>query len=424
MTKSELKQKAEDFARKLEAEDKEKQKAESKKEKPRYNLLHPQSMTSEQRKNIYFTMTLVIVFFSVFLIVCTSSLIQDKNEEQVYWDEYMQGFDDETLAMLDEDGKNATEVEVAIDVEEIRAVDMKNSNFKICMNVGYKWKGHDDWDFSDTNMVHFYKGDTTACGINEDYRGGKNLIHSSDADIEEIINDSGMNYQNIYYEVTIYKGFWTPRFPLESHQLRFFIVPSDNIEQIRFKVNRDESYASDYLDMRGYVLTDFCVNEYLSINNKHLLNPVYDSYSDNTVYTMEVMGQLEINSNGLGTYIKCFIALFGTLVWILMCLYVCSYRKVDSLGLTGSAFFGAVSNIVVSASLLPDALQMGLVEYVNIFGIAVIVTVALLIIRINNFRNEKGKAIFAKFYGKVMFWTLVVVVLVGNIVLPLAAWRH
>ena len=194
-------------------------------------------------------------------------------------------------------GAKATEVEVAIEVEEIRAVDIKNSNYKICMNVGYLWEGHDDWDFSDTSFVHFYKGDTTAATVNIDKRG-----------------EGGKNYQLVYYEVTISKNYWTHRFPLESHQLRFFIVPSNNIAQIKFKVD--------------------------------------------------------------------------------------------------------------SLSLLPDALQTGLVEYVNIFGIAIIILIALTIIRINNFRNERGKAIYAKFYGHTMFWTFVVIVLVGNIVLPMAARRY
>lgn len=423
MNKLEIKKKAEEYAIRMEEEEKEKRRAEQKKERPRYNLLHPQSMTSSQRRNVYFTMGIVIILFVVFLTICSAHLIKDKNSEQAYWDSYMQDFDKETQAIIDRHSKNATEVEVAMDVEEIRGVDMKNSNFKLCMNVSYKWKGHDDWDFSNSNMVHFYKGNITSCGINEDFRGGKNLGSSNNAEVAKAIEKSGMNYQNVYYEVTISKAYWTPRFPLESHQLRFFITPSDNINQIIFKVNQDESYISDYVSIKGYDVVNFGANEFLSCSDKHMMNPVYENYSDKKVYTMEVMGQIEINASGIGTYIKCFIALFGTLAWILMCLYVCTYRRVDSLGLTGSAFFGAVSNIVVSASLLPDALQMGLVEYVNIFGIAIIITVALLIIRINNFRNERDRAIFARFYGKSMFWLLVVLVIISNLILPLSAWR-
>ena len=425
MTKNEIKKKAEEYAKRLEAEDAEARRAEAGKERPRYNLLHPASMTKQQQKYLYTSVVLVVLFFTIFLAVTCTMLIKDKSSEISVWNEYEADLDEETLALIDKYGKDATEVEVAIDVEEIRSIDFKNSNYVICMNVAYMWEGHDDWDFSDASFVRFDRGDIEDSNLIVDYRGGKDKIKSEASEIDERIAASGKNYQKVYYEATITKDYKTVRFPLGSHQLRFFLTPSINIDQIKFKVNSDECFMNDDMKIRGYDIVNYGVNEYVSVTDKHLLNPVYDSYSngDDNIYTMQVMGQIEINADGLGTYIKCFIALFGTLAWIVMCLYICSYRKVDSLSLTGSAFFGAVSIIVVSASLLPDALHMGLVEYVNIFGIAIIIAAATTIIRVNNFRNEHGKVIFAHFYGKTMLWTFIAIILIGNILLPLSAWN-
>jgi hypothetical protein len=88
------------------------------------------------------------------------------------------------------------------------------------------------------------------------------------------------------------------------------------------------------------------------------------------------------------------------------------------------ALFGTVSNIMVGAALLPDALDLGLLEFVNIWGILTIVMVAVYIIQINNIRSEYGRRdeAFSKFFGRAMFYIALVFALSGNIALPLVAF--
>ena len=138
--------------------------------------------------------------------------------------------------------------------------------------------------------------------------------------------------------------------------------------------------------------------------------------------TSEFMTQFEINRSGLGLYAKCFIALFGTSLWVFITMFLCTYHRVDPLSMIPAALFGTVSNIMVGANLLPDALEIGLLEYVNAWGIFTIIAGALTIININRIRNKHGDNQFAALFGRVMSFTLMFIVILGHILMPLSAY--
>jgi hypothetical protein len=136
--------------------------------------------------------------------------------------------------------------------------------------------------------------------------------------------------------------------------------------------------------------------------------------------TSEFVTALTFRRNGLGLYFKCFIAMYGTTLWVLIMLYICGHHRVDPLGMIPGALFGTVSNIMVGAALLPDALDMGLLEFVNVWGILTILATAVVIIQVNNIRSQYGRKDepFAGFIGRVMFYIIAVIAIAGNILLP------
>ena len=71
--------------------------------------------------------------------------------------------------------------------------------------------------------------------------------------------------------------------------------------------------------------------------------------------------------------------------------------------------------------MLPDVLQMGLLEFVNLWGVMTILSVAVVIININRIRNKYEDKEFASFYGRIMFYTILILVVAGHIALPLSA---
>ena len=376
--------------------------ANEKKQPEKKYRLH--DMEPWQRRRLFGSIAAVVLIFGIFLIATCCQLYQDKVAEDAYWYQYLQEVSPELQEKVEEFSGDATHVETAVYLEQVRAVDIKNSQFEVVLQVGYRWEGDPELDFATNETVHFYKGKTNGLTLLDEYHEGST------------------NYQLIRYDVVINKQFWTPRFPLESHQLRIYLEPSENVNSIVLVAAADESYTNPNLGITGYQLTRFDVAQAVIAYDDPLLNPAFDEYGDNSsVYKTEVMAQLEINREGIGLFIKCFIALYGTTAWILLCLYICTFRRVDPLGMIGAAFFGSVSNIMVGANLVPDALQMGLLEYGNLFGVGIIIAGTSVVISINAIRKEHGSEAFAQFYGRVMLALFVVLVVVGNLALPLSS---
>ena len=136
----------------------------------------------------------------------------------------------------------------------------------------------------------------------------------------------------------------------------------------------------------------------------------------------ELCVSMEINRSGFGLYVKCFIALLGTITWVFITLFLCTYHRVDPLTMIPAALFGTVTNIMVGANLLPDALQVGLLEYVTIGGILVILSCALSVVNINRIRNKHQNQEFAYLFGRTMFFLLLFLTVLGAVLYPLCSY--
>lgn len=376
--------------------------AEDKASKPRFDWRH---MESWQKRRLFGSIAAIIAIFGLFLALTCSQLYADRAGEDFYWDKYLNE-NPEMQETVEQYSQDATEVLVGTYLENIRAVDIKNSQFEVEMNVWYRWEDNDKIDFSGKDTVHFYKGQVKSSSVIDNYHEG------------------AVHYQQIRYDVVVNKQFWTPRFPLESHQLRIYLEPSENVNDVYFVVDEENSYTNPSLGISGFRLMRFDVAQNIVEYDKTNSNPEYAAFEDGKTYKSELMAQAEISREDFGLYIKCFIAMYGTTAWILLCLYICTFRRVDPLGMIGSAFFGAVSNIMIGANLVPDALKLGLLEYGNLFGVGVIIAGTAVVIGINAIRKEHENHAFAEFYGRIMLALFVVVVVVGNIALPLSAWLH
>lgn len=363
---------------------------------------HWAEMETWQRKRLVGSLLAVLAFFATFLLITCTLLSNDKAGEDEYWNRYMTEstqYDDEVAKY----SENATHVLVGTYLENVKSIDVKNSSFEVGMDVWYRWEGNDQLDFTTTDSVHFYKGTVKKTNILNDYHEGNT------------------HYQQVRYDVVINKQYWTPRFPLESHQMRIYLEPSANVNDVVFDIDKENSYTNPNLGISGFKMTRFGVAPAVVAYDKTNSNPEFDSFADTHTYKTELMTQFEINREDIGLYFKCFIAMYGTTAWILLCLYICTNRRVDPLGMIGSAFFGAVSNIMIGANLVPDALKFGLLEYGNLFGVSVIIAGTAIAISINYIRHERKDMAFAQFYGRIMLVVFVAIVVIGNLALPLSS---
>ncbi|MEG0735515.1 MAG: hypothetical protein RR441_01525 [Longicatena sp.] len=349
-----------------------------------------------QKKRLLITMLLVIGIATTYIACAVTTLYKDKTSEDEYWNSYMKTPVEYTQA-VEERGQDSIEVEVGTYVENLKEINIKGSSFRASYEIWFKWEG--DPELNMINHYRIYKGTINKQEVIKDYHEGN------------------MNYQKVRVDVTVTKDYWTKRFPLESHQLRMYLMSNYPIEKVHFLGDDKLSSCNPNLSITGYDLTRFGTGV-----TGYTTKSTGDPEIKGDITSSEYMTAIEINRTSAGLYVKCFIALVGTITWVLITLFLCSYHHVDPLSMIPAALFGTVSNIMVGANLLPDALDLGLLEYVNFFGVLSILAVALTVINVNRIRNKYQDKAFASYYGRRMFYILLLYILLGNILMPLAAF--
>lgn len=356
-------------------------------------------LNKKERRQFYLWLLGITVICVTYLFFTSFYLYKDKTEEERYWTQYLT----EHNRLTDKEkeiSKEATRVKTGVYLENIDELDIKNSNYTVNFKIWFAWKGEAQLDLA--NHFEIYRGK-----INE-----KKILENQTVGQE--------HYQLVEVSATINKVFWTTRFPLGSYQLRMYVQPQYDIKEVVLLNDQENSSMNTNMNISGFTPEKFAT----SISVQSIKTAKYLPGDTATDFNCtEFLTAIEINRKGLGLYIKCFIALVGTLGWVLITLFICTYHEVDPLGMIPSALFGTVSNILVGANLVPDAIQAGLVEFVNIYGIMIIIFVALAVIKINRTREYYGNNELASILGKRLFWTILFFTLVGNLLLPLVAYR-
>lgn len=350
-----------------------------------------------QLKRLLCGVLAVLIIGGIYIAFTASTLYQDKMAEDDYWNNAFVS-SEEVKSEVERLSKDATAVSCGTYIENLKEVSLKNSNFRLEMMVWFNWDGDQELDMA--NNFRIYKG----------------LINKREVVKETFEN--GHCYQLVRIDVTVTKNYWTKRFPLESHQLKIYIEPNYNVNKVVLTADKKDSGYNGNLSIAGF---DMVRVDTGTFDMKYGSTQGDPDFKD-AAYTTEHVTQMEINRSNGGLYAKCFIALIGTITWVMIILFICTYHRVDPLSMIPAALFGTVANIMVGANLVPDALDMGLLEYVNIFNIMIILMTAISVININRIRNKFEDRDFAKLFGRSMFAAILLLVLVGNLTLPLCAY--
>ncbi|MBC5648997.1 hypothetical protein [Christensenella tenuis] len=353
-----------------------------------------------QKKKLIFWVVFLLTVAMVYLGCVSCFLYSDKQAEDAYWDYYLhestEYTETEKTTMQD-----ATVVTVGTYVETVNSIDMKNSEYTVTFRCWFKWLGDPSLDMS--KYFEIYNGTVNRC------------------ELLETIRQDGENYQLVRVNATISKTFWTTRFPLSSYQFRFYLKPIAPIQGIVFIPDMEHSSVNEKLNLTGFELERNAVGLCIVREDSSKFGSPFES--DEILTYSEVMTAIELNRDTWGLYFKCIIALIGTNIWVLISVFVCAYHKVDSLNMIPAILFGTVSNILVGANLIPDAMYTGLLEYVNIWGIYTILISTVIIIQINRIRSEYQDHAFARKFGHIMFSLLLILTVLGYLILPVSAYR-
>lgn len=350
-----------------------------------------------QRRRFRLTLlTYVIVGLVVLGYFCTT-LWQERAHAEDGWDSYLADAP-EQAALAGQMSATATEVRVGTYVENLREINLKSSYFRVEFLVWFNWQG--DAALNPAGNFRVYKG----------------VVNSSQ--LQKEVHNGDEHYQLVAMDVSVSKNYDTRRFPLDAHQMRFYVESTRPIGEVVFTPDYAASGMNPNLTITGYEFVRSAIGA---------TSFMYESaHGDPGVSGPEVTSELvtafEITRSSLGMYFKCFIALVGTITWVLIALFICTYHHVDPLGMIPGALFGTVSNIMIGANLLPDALEMGLLEYVNLWGVISILGVTIAIININQVRKKTKSPEFAHYYGTMLFYVNLVFAVAGQILLPLSAY--
>lgn len=354
-------------------------------------------LESNQRVHLFLTILIYVVVSVLCLTHFVTTLSDERQHADDSWYTYLSDSPEqkENVAKW---SQGATVVNVGTYVENIRELNYKSSYFRVEAMVWFDWEG----DESINPMENFRV-----------YKGVINKTHVYDE-----MHEGNKHYQLIGLDVSVSKSFDTKRFPLDSQQLRFYIECTQPINEVIFQPDYENSGMNANLELSGYEFVRSDIGQVTYTYDSTHGNPTMKEQET----TSEVVTAMEINRSSFGLYFRCFIALAGTITWVLIALFICSYHHVDPLSMLPAALFGTVGNIMVGANLLPDALEMGLLEYVNLWGVVTIIGVTIVIININNIRKNQGNHSFANLYGTVMFYVVAFFAIIGQIILPLSSY--
>ncbi|MCH3943347.1 MAG: hypothetical protein LKE37_06735 [Atopobiaceae bacterium] len=294
---------------------------------------------------------------------------------------------------------NATRVTCGTYLSNISSIDIAGTDFNVTMQVWFRWQGDEALDMADHFTI--YKG----------------IINSQEVVRQESVGDT--HYQLVRLNVDISKDFDTRRFPLDSHQLCIYVKSAYPASQVIFVPDVENSQVNGGLSTSGYDIGDETWGESAYVRESSDGAPGIEEHQAMSEFVTAVT----ITSKGFGTFFKCFVAMYATSLWVLIMLYICGKDRVDPLDMLPDALFGTVANVMIGAALLPDALSLGLLEFVNMWGVATVLMATLAVIQINNIRSDYGQAdeAFAEFFGRGLFYVIAALTVVGNVALPLCA---
>lgn len=360
-------------------------------------LLKYGTLSAWQKRRLLITFFAYVIVGLILLSGFTFALLEERRHTSDNWDSYLTDTPEnaQKAAALSAD---AVKVTVGTYIDNLRELNMKSSFYRVEFMVWFSWEG--DADLNPAGNFRVYKG----------------LVNKQT--IVKETHENGKNYQLLNMDVSVSKNFDTKRFPLESHQMRLYVESTHPVQEVLFVPDYENSGMNRNIAVSGF---DFLRHEVGGVTYLYESSHGDPDFTEQ-IMTSEVVSMFEINRSGFGLYFKCFIALVGTITWVLITMYLSAHHHVDPLGMIPGALFGTVANIMVGANLLPDALDAGLLEYVNIWGIFTILAVSIVVINVNRIRNKFKDSEFAHHYGTVMFLAILIFTIAGQVILPLSAY--
>lgn len=358
----------------------------------------------KKNKHLFKWSCLVIGIALCYLLYAGIQLISDRIESEREWERHQTAGSAPPEQYAGKSSSSAVDVSASVYVKSIDSIDIRNSEFAVSCEVLFGWDKEQQADFSMEENFQIYNGEIIEKSLLDEYDRGS------------------MRYQLFLLKGKVKEIFSTKRFPLSGYQLRFYLQPKKDMGKIHLSVfQEDRGGADEQLNVAGFAMKKVQISDFYYKAPRPEWHESYEGREAPVVYS-EILTSIELSRNSWGLYLKCVIALIGAGIWVFFCFLICIFDKLDNIGVISPVFFGVVTNLLVGANLVPDALETGLLEYINIWGISTILSVTFMIIYVNRIRNHWKDEEYARHFGKVMFCEMAAVTVLGHVVLPLCAY--
>jgi hypothetical protein len=146
--------------------------------------------------------------------------------------------------------------------------------------------------------------------------------------------------------------------------------------------------------------------------------------TNSLTYHTQANAVMRFNRSGIGLFLQAFVNLFAVVIWIIIAFFDASFNKEDSIGMLGTGLFGAISSVIVGISLLADSAVFSLITMIDIFTLAVILSMTVICIKAKRARvKDDAVAIaYSTIQLRIMFWVLTILTIVMFVLLPLSAY--
>lgn len=246
-------------------------------------------------------------------------------------------------------GATPHKVTVGMYLDGISSISILDSSWDPVFYIWFRWKDND-------------------INPGENFQVVDGKIEEKNKISEQIVN--GEHYAMYFVRAHITKFFTTLRFPVDDHLLTLAIEDENLLwKDLEYVPDVENSNISSRVKIPGYIVykTDLVMKPH--------------SYSTN-------FGDTEIDANkitysqliygiwnarpGVGPYLKIFVGLFAAILVAMLSFFIKPVHVDPRFGLSVGGFFGAVANMLLGASLVPESGTLTLMDMVNGMGILII----------------------------------------------------
>jgi hypothetical protein len=246
-------------------------------------------------------------------------------------------------------GANPRKVTTGIYIDGISSVSIIESNWGVSFYIWFKWNS-DDINPGETFKI-----------VDGEITEKKKFKEST-------IN--GEHYAMYFVRATITKFFNTLRFPIDDHLMTLGIEDESLVwNELEYVPDTKNSNIGARIKIPGYVVNGSGLvmkpHTYKTNFGDSKVQTVHSTYSQLICWVWNARP-------GLGPYFKVFIGLFAAVAISLLSFFIKPANLDPRFGLGVGAFFGAIANMLLSASLVPESATLTLMDLINGIGIIVI----------------------------------------------------